>query len=357
MRIVQVIDSLEVGGAERMAVNYANALAKRIAFSGLVVTRKEGSLGAKCDAAVPYLFLERKRTVDIGAILRLRKFCKTHGVEYLHAHSTSCYTAVLVKMLLPKIKIIWHDHYGKSEFLHARKSLALKWASYFFHGVIAVNDQLKLWSERELHCAGVTYLPNFAVIDTDMAETRLEGKDGKRIVCVANLRDQKDHFMLLDAAKLLVQKFPDWTFHLVGKDFGDAYATRLRREIAQSLAGNVFVYGTRNDTVHILSQSSIAILTSKSEGLPVAVLEYGTSKKPVVVTQVGELPLVVENNRNGLTVPSGDAKAFAEALTRLIADPGLRKTLGESLYQTVLERHSEAAVVTRYLAWLKNLAS
>ena len=43
MRIVQIIDSLDVGGAEKMAVNYANALVGRIEFSGLVVTRAEGN--------------------------------------------------------------------------------------------------------------------------------------------------------------------------------------------------------------------------------------------------------------------------------------------------------------------------
>ena len=44
MRIVQIIDSLEIGGAEKMAVNYANALSERIVFSGLVTTRREGNL-------------------------------------------------------------------------------------------------------------------------------------------------------------------------------------------------------------------------------------------------------------------------------------------------------------------------
>lgn len=61
MRIVQIIDSLEVGGAERMAVNYANALSGKISFSGLVVTRKEGDLRSKIDKKVDYLFLNKKK--------------------------------------------------------------------------------------------------------------------------------------------------------------------------------------------------------------------------------------------------------------------------------------------------------
>ncbi|MBC8643962.1 hypothetical protein H9W95_07615 [Flavobacterium lindanitolerans] len=56
MRVLQLIDSLEAGGAERMAVNYANGLANRIAFSALAVTRKQGILKEQLDKAVLYTF-------------------------------------------------------------------------------------------------------------------------------------------------------------------------------------------------------------------------------------------------------------------------------------------------------------
>ena len=61
MRVVQIIDSLDAGGAERMAVNYANAMANEIEFSGLVTTRKEGDLKPQISINVSYLFLKKKR--------------------------------------------------------------------------------------------------------------------------------------------------------------------------------------------------------------------------------------------------------------------------------------------------------
>ena len=64
MRIVQIIDSLEAGGAERMAINYANSLSKNISFSGLVVSRKEGLLVNQIDQKVSYLFLKKRKTID-----------------------------------------------------------------------------------------------------------------------------------------------------------------------------------------------------------------------------------------------------------------------------------------------------
>jgi len=72
MRILQIIDSLDIGGAEKMAVNYANSLSVARDFSGLVATRKEGHLKSQIHPDVNYLFLGKKKAIDISAILRLR---------------------------------------------------------------------------------------------------------------------------------------------------------------------------------------------------------------------------------------------------------------------------------------------
>ncbi|MBX9808590.1 MAG: alpha-1,4-N-acetylgalactosamine transferase, partial [Flavobacteriaceae bacterium] len=85
MRILQVIDSLEAGGAERMAVNYANALAEKIHFSGLVTTRKEGALLDQLSKDVPYLFLNKKNAIDLKSLFKLRKFVQINKVEVIHA--------------------------------------------------------------------------------------------------------------------------------------------------------------------------------------------------------------------------------------------------------------------------------
>ena len=110
MRIVQLIDSLDIGGAEKMAVSYANSLSKSIEFSGLVASRKEGELKNKMEAGVSYLFLNKKKSVDFNAILKLRNYCKKNKVQIIQAHSSSFFLACMVKLLLPKIAVIWHDH-------------------------------------------------------------------------------------------------------------------------------------------------------------------------------------------------------------------------------------------------------
>src|SRR5690606_5619236 len=111
MRVLQLIDSLRSGGAERMSVTYANALVKRIDASFLCCTRKEGLLKKQLSPEVGYLFLNKKSTLDLQAFRKLRNFVKENKIDLIQAHSSSWFLALMVKLSLPKLKLVWHDHY------------------------------------------------------------------------------------------------------------------------------------------------------------------------------------------------------------------------------------------------------
>lgn len=357
MRIIQIIDSLEAGGAERMAVNYANALAKKIAFSGLVSTRKEGVLKSQLDSKVPYVFLEKKKSIDLKAVFKLRKFIKKHNIEIIHAHSSSFFIAVLVKLTFPKVKIIWHDHYGISQDLTLRKNLGIKLGSLFFTGSIAVNSSLKKWAESYLWCSKFVYFPNFIinVLHSDN-EMELKGTTGKRIICVANLRPQKNHQLLIEAAEIIKEKFPDWTFHLFGKDFEDDYSKQINNSIKNlELEKNIFFYGTIQDVSSVLKQCDIAILTSLSEGLPLAVLEYGLHQMPVVATNVGEISKIITSDKEGLIVESDNVNQFTTALIKFIQNENYRNEAGLILNQKITLNFSEESIIDQYILWLNSL--
>lgn len=355
MRILQLIDSLDAGGAERMAVNYANVLAKEIEFSGLVATRKEGLLLNQIHSSVSYLFLKKRMRLDIGATLRLRSYILKNRVTHIHAHSTSFFLAVLIKLILPSLKIIRHDHYGNNEFLAARPYFMLKLTVSFFNGIIAVNQNLKKWSEVVLKAKNVIYFPNFPSTDLNLqVSTILKGQENKKIVSLANLRPQKNLFLLIEIAQKLKQSHSDWSFHLVGKDFDDDYSKQIKENIKKyELEHNVFLYGSKEDVLNILKQADIAILTSISEGLPVALLEYGLCKKAVVATEVGDIPFIIEHNRNGMLVPNLNADAFYNLLVEFIENEKLREILGNRLFETVCENFSEKVVIKKYLNWLQ----
>jgi glycosyltransferase involved in cell wall biosynthesis len=356
MRILQIIDSLEAGGAERMAVNYANVLVNEIEFSGLVATRKEGPLLNQVNRKVSYLYLEKKKIIDFRALLRLRNFVKENEITLIQAHSTSFFLAFLLKLTYPSLKLIWHDHYGNSDFLNERSSFVLRLTAPFFKGVIVVNQRLKIWAEQKVGLKNVIYLSNFpAKENKSPSQTILKGHDEKRIICLANLREQKNHFLLLKVAQKLKESHPDWTFHLVGKDFEDEYSRQIKKLIKEyDLENNVFLYGTREDVGNILEQVSIAVLTSLSEGLPVALLEYGWYKKAVVVTNVGEIPLIVQHKKNGFIVDSNEPNMFYESLVNLITHEELQSDFGKALYDTIQAEYTAESVMKKYLNWLSN---
>lgn len=355
MRIVQLIDSLEPGGAEKMAVSYANALATEIAFSALITTRKEGTLIKELTPNVSYLFANRKSVLDTKALWRVRKFLTKNNVSIIQAHSSSFFFALLLKITKPSLKIVWHDHYGLSDFVSERHNKRmLKPASLFFFRVITVNDKLKVWAEKNLYCKAIKYLPNFVSIANHDNGIRLKGTEGKRILCLANLRQQKNHLLLLEVAERIKKINPDWTFHLVGKDFGDAYSAMLRERIeVLELEHTVFLYGSTDNSGYVIKQAEIGILTSISEGLPVSLLEYGYFSLPVVTTAVGEIPAII-NETNGILVPEGNAELFSEALLKLIADSDYRQKIGRAFKKDIEQHYTKEAVLKDYLNFIDN---
>ena len=354
MRIIQIIDSLEAGGAERMAVNYANALSSTIEFSGIIVTRKEGILKSEINNNVDYLFLNKIKILDYKAIYILVSYCKKNKINLIHAHTSSFFLACLVKLFYIKVKIIWHDHYGLSDYLDNRKSFVLKIASVFFFGIVTVNENLKNWALEKLFCKNVINLPNFTtVISNEEKDTILKGTSKKRILCLANLRIQKNHHFLLAVAKRINLIHQDWSFHLVGKDFNDAYSDEIKSKTKElDLNNHVFFYNSRKDIQHIINQSEICILTSQSEGLPIALLEYGLFKKPVVVTNVGEISSIITNEINGFIVDKDNEDTFFKRVLYLIENEEKRLEFGNLLYDKITNNHSEKVVIANYLYWI-----
>jgi len=356
LRILQLIDSLDLGGAERMAVNYANALVSRVELSALVATRKEGLLKDALDPRVAYLFLKRTIKIDLGAILRLKKFCKEHQITHIHAHGTSFFIAVLVKILRPSVKIIWHDHNGNRAYTSTVQNKILKICSLLFDGILVVNKGLETWARQKTATSNVLFLPNFVVREAITNEPVLKGISSKRIVCLANFRWQKNQLLLIEVFDLIQKAHPDWTLHLIGNGLKSTYGQKIVKLCEEKkLEEVVFFYEGITAIATVINQATIGVLTSVSEGLPMVVLEYGLYKKPVIVTAVGELPLIIQDGVNGSLVAPNDPKAFANALLKLMETSEVRISWGQALQETVANNYTEEAVLPPYLTWMKQL--
>ncbi|MBF4465635.1 glycosyltransferase [Flavobacterium sp. LC2016-12] len=351
MRIVQIIDSLNAGGAERMAVNYANSLAHSIEFSGLISTRDEGVLRNQIKSQVSYLFLRKKKRIDFLAIIRLRKYLRENKVDIIHAHSSSFFIAVLTKFTIPKIKIIWHDHYGARIKETKKENRVLIFLSMFFYSIFVVNLELKEWSKKNMNCSRIFFIANFTRFDSTIKqETHLKGKDGKRIVVLANLKKPKNHILILKAFFELELNKMGWSLHLVGRDYNDAYSDNLKTFIKSNLLkDHIYLYGEKSDVSYILSQASIGVLASTQEGFPVTLLEYGLAKLPVISTNAGYCSTLIKDKFNGLLFNPLSELEINLQLSKLIEDEFLRSNLGGNLKQSVDENYSEQRVIEQLI--------
>ncbi|MCB4799718.1 glycosyltransferase [Neotamlana laminarinivorans] len=356
MRVLQLIDSLETGGAERVAVNLANALAKETKFSAICATRKEGLLKNEINPEVHYLFLGKTKAIDIAAIKKMISYIKTNQIEIIHAHSSSFFLASIIRLFNKSLKIVWHDHYGNAEFLSERKHNVLKVCSKLFSHIFAVNTTLEIWIKTNIKHKSVSYLPNFATLNTTLKITDLKGQTGKRVVCLANFREQKDHITLIKAFKTVTEIHENWTLHCIGKSFNDDYFNRVKSEIQkQDLENNVFLYKQKPDVYHILKQCEIGVLSSVSEGLPIALLEYGIANLAVVATDVGEIGNVVSNKKNASLVSPNSVEEISKAILMYIENEALKQEHSSAFSKHIEANYSENSQIKTIINTYKQI--
>jgi glycosyltransferase involved in cell wall biosynthesis len=107
--------------------------------------------------------------------------------------------------------------------------------------------------------------------------------------------------------------------------------------------------GFRSDVANLLNCSDIVVLCSETESAPLTLLEGMSSGLPVIATRVGGIPEIVDDGVNGFLVQSKNPEAIAERILELNADPGLRRRLGETARERILERYTAEKVVGEYL--------
>lgn len=356
MKVLQIIDSLNAGGAERMAVTYANMLQERGISSFLCCTREEGLLKDEIKPGVEYIFLNKKSTFHLKPIFQLQKFIKRNKITIVHAHGTSFFTATLQKLLKNDLKLVWHDHYGLSEELQHRKFSILKKCSAKFDAVISVNEDLKEWASKNLKVDKVYYLSNFLSNseETLAGEKKLLGGNSFKIICLANFRPQKNHFLLIEAFEQIQKQHGDVTLHLFGKNWRDDYFFKVKKMIAErNLEDKVYYYGSQSGVYAYLEKCDLGILSSNSEGLPMALLEYGQAGLPVVVTDVGQCKKVVGSF--GKVVEPRNTHALAAAVLHYLENPLTMKLEAKQLQDYVKKNYTVDAVFPKLQTIYKNL--
>jgi len=355
INVLQIIDNLGYGGAENMAVQIANTISAAPNINSFICATREGGVyEANILPAVKKLILAKKKFLDFEALGQLRTFIIENNIQIIQAHSSSIFWAVMLKLRIPTLRIMWHNHSGMSEFAFGWKyklrNLPLKLLKNKINYCIAVNENLHQWNMKYLGLpSNRSYvLLNYPVKKSVSTDFKSETPKDKTIICLANIRSQKGHPFLIESINKVFEKHDDWHLILVGKDFGGEALEALQSAIDSSpYKDRIHALGGKPNVGDYLANSAIGVLSSSSEGLPVALLEYGLFHLPVVSTSVGQIPSVLKDN--GILVEYGDVDAFSNALSKLIQSENLRNELGNRLHKQVFENYSEEAAKSRLL--------
>jgi glycosyltransferase involved in cell wall biosynthesis len=203
-------------------------------------------------------------------------------------------------------------------------------------------------------------LSAYHVPDRDRCRVREElrlAPDDLVLIQVARLDPLKNHAMTLRALARLVQQSGQSTIRLLIVGDGpqaDAIAEQVR---ASGLEPFVRLLGRRDDVPRLLGAADVALLTSRSEGIPLSIIEAMAAGLPVVATRVGGIPEVVEENRTGLLVAAEADDELAGQIARLAASPVLRQELGHQGRQRAFDRFSEDQMIASYDAIYRSLMS
>ena len=148
----------------------------------------------------------------------------------------------------------------------------------------------------------------------------------KIVINVSNLRKVKSLDVFLRAAGLVVSEYNDVHFVVVGE--GDERPVLEQMIEDLGLGRHVSLLGKQNGIGAFLKFSDIGVLSSHSEGLSNAIIEYMASGLPVVCTDVGGSSEMVSDNENGYLVPAGDYRLMGRKILELLENDGLREKMG-----------------------------
>jgi glycosyltransferase involved in cell wall biosynthesis len=356
LRILFAVDSLDVGGAERHAVDLARALVRR-GHAVTIACSRAGPLehvATQAGVQVRELVGELvKRRVSLRYAWRLAELIRSGRYDLVHAHIYASTVAAMAATALrggPPLVVTEHsDAAWRSPLAKAVHRSALRRVAR----VIAVSDTIRdRLIEEGVPRDRVVVIRN-AVTDHGAPRADPFLRDGVPLIgTVARLKPEKGVRYFIEAAARLAARCPEARFVVIGDG---PERDELERRAAE-LGVPVWFLGARGDVPEFVGFLDVLVLPSLSEGTPLVTLEAMSAGVPVVATNVGGIPYQITDGREGFLVPPADPVAIADALVTLVEDRDLRREMGERARARIEAgcRHDELvrAVVEVYRAAL-----
>lgn len=334
MKILQVITSLRIGGAEKLITEITPLLKEKghevdvLAIDGeesyfLDLLRNNEfnviSFGNKCNPYHPAFLFK---------IIGVMK-----NYDVVHTHLTSSQLFVALGSLFSKKPVLFTTEHNATNRRRDNKIFRMfdRWMYSRYKKVICISDK----TFDNLH----DYLPQLTNICTiyngvntskfrnAKALDKKRNPDKTIVTMVAAFRPQKDHMTLIKAMKILPKdKFELW---IVGD--GELHDQLHSYVDEMNMADSVFFWGNRSDVPEILHTSDIIVLSSHYEGLSLSSIEGMCVGKPFIATDVDGLHEIVVDA--GILVPHLDEKSLANEISKLASDSSYYNHIADRCWQ------------------------
>ncbi|MEI7845634.1 MAG: glycosyltransferase [Chloroflexota bacterium] len=361
IHILQLIDGLNVGGAEMLLCDLASGLSKY----GYRVSVGYSTPGPLVDvltaAGIPLTRLSRMGRIDPILFMGMLRLMRSDPPQVVHTHlfKSDFHGRLAARVAgVPVVVSTLHNADGWAK----RKPLGAMYGQTagFVDKLIAVSDEVRDYhvTHTGIPVSKVTVIENGVNVNKfkqgKATAIRTEfgiGSESILFGIIGRLKPQKDHVTFLKAAVEVIKQVPTARFLVIGEGPLLDELKNLAQELG--LLPAVIFAGLRNDIPDVLAALDVLVFSSRWEGLPVTLLEGMAASKPIVATAVDGIRGVALPGVTALLVPPGDYHSLAQACINLAVDGDLRATFGRAGYERVSAKYSLGAMTDK-IAYLYN---
>jgi glycosyltransferase involved in cell wall biosynthesis len=333
------------GGAERVTFEFVKRLDPERFKSYLCITHarpperrelNDRELATLEDAGVEVLRLERDRSpLSEAAWIKLYRLLRRERIDILHTHMPRAGIPGTILGRMARVPVIVnHEHGWSFQGQPMRRFLDRNLLARCGDVLLAVSqyDRRHMVEVERIAADRIRILPNgISRMPDDGSDLRgqLGGAPGVSLIgAVGRLYPEKGYDDLIEATALLRRDGVEVRCVIAGQG---PERERLQARIEKlGLGEHVELIGRRRDVPDVIRALDVAVLSSKNEGSPLALMEYMACGAPIVATAVGGIPELIEDGAQGLLVRPRDPGALAEALRRLLEDRPLASRLGRA---------------------------
>lgn len=342
MKILQVIDTLNVGGAERVFVDICNILKENHQnVSALILLNNSGVLADNLN--VPIIELNRKNKWNFFTMYKCSLILKKYDIVHCHLRQVYKYIALIKLIFNLKTKIVFHDHYGS---INNDKSVPFLFNSIFkpkFY--IGVSNILCDWAKNKLQMADdkVFLLDN--IIRKRFQTTEINKKYD--FILVSNIKPIKNNLFAIELCKLVNK-----SLLLVGKNQNNPYYLDVVKNVEKLNDGEINT--TVSEAQLIIPSARIGLHTSKSETGPLVLIEFLAQGIPFLAYETGEVAKILKPYFPEFFINNFDLKNW-ESKINTILNMDIDKTKMDFVFNKYFsEKNYYEKLMIIYLCVLKN---